>query len=120
MRPPTITRAALSAIAITGFVFATTAIVGGSPIAGIGFLTLPLCALSCARTWRNSRTALFLISFIAMLPLMIGIGLTWPDIVGAAPYLAGVAALVLGLAGMLTKSAREWYASAKAHRLLDL
>ena len=56
----------------------------------------------------------------AMAPLMVGLILTWPSLGSALPYLAGLAAIFGGLAGMLTPVARSWHASANAHRLLDL
>ena len=120
MRPPTIVIASLSASAITGLVFASTASFGGSASAGAMFLLLPLSALCCLKAWRFSRTALFLFSLGAMVPLMIGVMLTWPHLLPAAPYAAGIGALFGGLAGMLSPTARAWYASLSAHKLLDL
>ena len=120
MRPPTIVIASLSAIAITGLVFATTATFGGSASSGAMFLFLPLSALCCLKAWRYSRTALFLVSLGAMVPLMIGVMLTWPALLSIAPYAAGIGTLFGGLAGMLSPTARAWYASLSAHKLLDL
>jgi hypothetical protein len=120
MRPPRIVIASLCAIAITGIVFAVTATVGGAAVVGALFLSLPLSALSCLRAWRFSRTALFLFSFGAMAPLMVGVLLAWPHWLGGAPHIAGLTALIGGLAGMLSPAARAWYASLSAHRLLDL
>ena len=120
MRPPTIVIVSLVAIAITGLVFAVTASIGGAPAIGALYVSLPLFALSCLRAWRFSRTALFLFSFGAMVPLMVGVMLTWPNVLAVAPYVLGVGALVGGLAGMLSPQARAWYASLSAHKLLDL
>jgi hypothetical protein len=120
MRPPPIVIASLLTIAITGLVFATTASFGGSASAGAMFLLLPLSALCCTKAWRYSRTALFLFSLGAMAPLMIGVALTWPRPLAVAPYAVGVGALFGGLAGMLSPTARAWYASLSAHKLLDL
>ena len=120
MRPPTIVIASLSAIAITGLVFATTATFGGSASAGAMFLLLPLSALCCLKAWRYSRTALFLFSLGAMAPLMVGVALTWPQLLSVAPYAVAIGTLFGGLAGMLSPTARAWYASRFAHKLLDL
>lgn len=120
MRAPVIVLASLSAIAITGVVFAVTTAVGGALIYGALFLLLPLSAAACLRTIRYSRTALFICSLGAMVPLIVGVLLTWPQLGDAAPYLAGVIAIFGGLAGMLSPTARAWHASASAHRLLDL
>ena len=120
MRPPTIVIVSLSAIAITGLVFAATATFGGAPAIGALYLALPVFALSCLKAWRFSRTALFLFSFGAMVPLMVGVMLTWPAVLACAPYIVGIGALVGGLAGMLSPTSRAWYASLSAHKLLDL
>ena len=120
MRPPTIVIVSLTAIAITGLVFAATATSGGAPAIGALYMALPIFALSCLRAWRFSRTALFLFSFGAMVPLMVGVMLTWPAVLSSAPYIIGISALVAGLAGMLSPTARAWYASLSAHKLLDL
>ena len=120
MRPPTIVIVSLAAIAITGFVFAGTATVGGAAASGAMFLLLPLSAFACLKAWRYSRTALFLFSLGAMVPLMIGVALTWPHYLSSAPYVVGISALFGGLAGMLSPIARAWYASRSAHKLLDL
>ena len=120
MRPPTIVIASLSAIAVTGSVFATTAAVGGGAAAGAVFLTLPLSAVACLKALRYSRTALFLFSLGAMTPMIIGVLITWPHLQGVAPYAVGISALFGGLAGMLSPTARNWYAALSAHKLLDL
>ena len=120
MRPPTIVLASLTAIAVTGVVYFVTATFGGAAASGAFFLLLPLSAFSCLKVWRYSRTALFLFSFGAMVPLMLGVALTWPQALYGAPYIAGISALFGGLAGMLTPTARAWYASLSAHKLLDL
>lgn len=120
MRPPTIVIVSLCMIAITGSVFAVSASTGGAPAVGALFLALPLSALGCLKAWRYSRTALFLSSFGAMAPLMVGMLITWPHVLNGAPYVAGIAGLFGGLAGMLSPTARTWYASLSAHRLLDL
>jgi hypothetical protein len=119
-RPPTIVIVSLCAIAITGLFFAISATVGGSGAAGAMFLSLPLAAFACTKGWRHSRTALFLFSLGAMAPLMVGVVLTWPHVLDAAPYAVAIAALFGGLAGMLAPTSRAWYASLSAHRLLDL
>ena len=119
IRPPTIVIASLGAIAITGLLVAFAATSGGSGGAGAFFLTLPAAAGCSLRAWRYSRTALFLCSFGALLPLMAGVGLTWPNVLDGAPYIAAITAIVGGLAGMLAPTARAWYASVSAHRLLD-
>lgn len=120
MRPPTIVIASLSAIAVTGMFFALTSVFGGAGAPAALFLTLPLSAYACYRVKRYARTALFITSLMAMAPLMVGVMLTWPQLGSSALYLAGVAALFSGLAGMLSPVARSWHASANAHRLLDL
>jgi hypothetical protein len=55
-----------------------------------------------------------------MVPLMVGVAVTWPDLRQGAPYIVAISALVSGLAGMLAPTARAWYASVSAHRLLDI
>lgn len=120
MRQPTIVIVSLGAIAITGVVFAVTASTSGAAAVGTLYLSLPLSAISCLRAWRFSRTALFVFSLGAMVPLMVGVMITWPHIVSGAPYFSGIAALFGGLAGMLSPSARAWYASLSAHRFLGL
>jgi hypothetical protein len=120
MRPPRVVIVSLAAIAITGIVYAGTSIFGGAGASGAMFLLLPLSALCCLRAWRYSRTGLFVCSLGAMAPLMVGVVLTWPDMRGGAPYMAGISALFGGLAGMLSPTARAWYASLSAHKLLDL
>ncbi len=119
-RPPRIVIASLSAIAVTGTFFAITSIFGGAGAIAALFLALPMCAVACFRVKRYSRTALFLASLAAIAPLMVGVLLTWPDMAPGAPYIFGITAIVAGLAGMLTPTARDWHASAAAHRLLDL
>ena len=120
MRPPTIVIASLSAIAVTGSVFATTATLGGGAGIGAMFLTLPLSAFACLKALRFSRTALFLFSLGAMTPMIVGVLITWPHSLSVAPYAVGISALFIGLAGMLSPTARAWYASLSAHKLLDL
>jgi hypothetical protein len=119
-RPPTIVIASLSAIAITGLLVAVAATSGGSGGASAFFLTLPAAAAASLRAWRYSRTALYLCSFGCMVPLMVGVAVTWPDLRQGAPYIVAISALVSGLAGMLAPTARAWYASVSAHRLLDI
>ena len=120
MRPPKIVIASLCAIAITGCVFAITASSGGAAAVGALYLSLPLSAASCLKAWRYSRTALFVASLCAMAPLMVGVVITWPHLLSAAPYAAAITALFGGLAGMLSPTARAWYASLSAHRFLGL
>jgi hypothetical protein len=120
MRPPTIVIASLSAIAVTGAFFFLTSLAGDFSAMSVFFLALPLSAAACHRVKRHARTALFVIALVAMAPLMVGLMLTWPALGSALPYLAGLAAIFSGLAGMLTPIARTWHASANAHRLLDL
>jgi hypothetical protein len=120
MRPPTIVIVSLCAIAITGLLFAITASIGGAAAVGALYLLLPLSAASCLKAWRFSRTALFLASLAAMAPLMVGVVITWPHPLSVAPYIAGITALFGGLAGMLSPTARAWYASLSAHRFLGL
>ena len=120
MRPPTVVIVSLAAIAVTGSVYAITATFGGAGASGAMFLLLPLSTLCCLKAWRYSRTALFVFSIGAMAPLMVGVLLTWPDMFAGAPYIAGVTALFGGLAGMLSPTARAWFASLSAHKLLDL
>jgi hypothetical protein len=110
----------LSAIAVTGSFFAITSVLGGGAAVAALFLSLPVCAVSCLRVKRYSRTALFVTSLAAMAPLMVGMMLTWPAFSTGFPYVAGLTALFGGLAGMLTPEARTWHASESAHRLLDL
>lgn len=120
MRPPTIVIASLSAIAVTGAFFFLTSLVGDPSAVSVLFLALPLSVAACYRVKRHARTALFVTALAAMAPLMVGLILTWPSLGSALPYLAGLAAIFGGLAGMLTPVARSWHASANAHRLLDL
>ncbi|MES3035704.1 MAG: hypothetical protein V4813_17000 [Gemmatimonadota bacterium] len=119
MRPPLTVFASLCAIAFSGVLFAVTTAVGGAPAAGALFLLLPLTAYGCLRAVRLSRTALFAASIGAFAPLMVGVMMTWPDVPGALPYVVGATAIFAGLCGMLTPTARAWYASERAHGLLD-
>lgn len=112
--------ASLSAIAVTGSFFAITSVLGGGGAVAALFLSLPVCAVSCLRVKRYSRTALFIASLAAMAPLMVGMMLTWPELSTGFPYVVGLTALFGGLAGMLTPEARTWHASERAHRLLGL
>lgn len=120
MRPPPIVIASLTAIAVTGTFFAITSVFGGAGAVAALFLAMPLSAYACFRVRRHARTALFITSLLSMAPLMIGMFLTWPNVISGAPYIVGVGAIFGGLAGMLTPIARAWHASANAHRLLDL
>ncbi|MDZ7629858.1 MAG: hypothetical protein U5K74_00520 [Gemmatimonadaceae bacterium] len=120
MRPPMIVIASLGAIAVTGTFFAMTSLFGGAAAVAALFLLLPVSAAACYRVRRYSRTALFIASLAAIAPLMVGLLLTWPQLDSGFPYLAGIGALVGGLAGMLTPAARAWHATESAHRLLDL
>ena len=115
-RPPTTVIASLAAIAIAGIVFAITTALGGAPVVGALFLTLPLAAAASARVVRLSRPALFAVSLLAQAPLAVGVMLTWPQVSGMLPYVAGMLTITGGLAGMLTPAARAWYASVSAHR----
>lgn len=119
-RAPLTVFASLCAIAFSGVLFAVTSAVGGAPAAGLLFLLLPLSAYGCLRAVRLSRMAMFVASIGAFAPLMIGVMMTWPDVPGALPYVVGATAIFAGLCGMLTHTARSWYASARAHGLLDL
>lgn len=119
MRPPTIVIASLSAIAVTGAFFFLTSLTGDASVISVLFLALPLSAAACFRVVRHARTAVFLSALAAMAPLMVGLLLTWPNLGSSAPYLAGMAAIFSGLAGMLSPVARAWHASANAYRLLE-
>ena len=119
-RAPLTVFASLCAIAFSGVLFAVTTAVGGAPAVGMLFLLLPLTAYGCLRAVRLGRTALFAASISAFAPLMVGVMMTWPDVTGALPYVVGASAIFAGLCGMLTPAARAWYASQRAHGLLDL
>lgn len=119
MRPPPVVIASLAAIALTGVTFAITATTGGAPLTGVAFLTLPLAAAACSRALRRARVALFVVSLLAMAPMLVGVLLTWPDITGLLPYAIGMAAIIGGLGGMLSTAAREWHATTAARRHLD-
>lgn len=120
MRAPTIVLASLAAIALTGSLFAVSSTIGGSPGIGALFLMLPVAASACLRARRRARFALFVVSLAATAPMMAGIVITWPSSGAAVPYLAGVTAIVGGLAGMLSRTARAWHAAARAYRHIGL
>lgn len=119
MRAPMVVVASLGAIAVTGAFFSISSVLAGGGAVAMIFASLPISAVSCLRLKRHSRTAVFIMSLASMAPLMIGMMLTWPDVGAGFPYVAGIAALFGGLAGMLTPEAREWHASERAHRLLE-
>lgn len=119
MRPPPVVIASLAAIALTGVVFAVTATTGGAPLVGAAFLTLPLSAAACSRALRRARPALFAVSLLSLAPMLVGVLLTWPHVIGLLPYAVGALAVIGGLAGMLTPVAREWHAATAARRHLD-
>jgi hypothetical protein len=119
IRPPTIVLASLGAIAIPGLLFAVTTTLDGAPGVGALFLLLPLTAYACYKALRLARTAMFFAAIGALGPLAVGVIMTWPDLTGGFPYLAGASAIFAGLCGMLTPVARAWHASARAHGLLD-
>jgi hypothetical protein len=112
--------ASLSVIGIIGIGFAITSLSGGSTPAALLFASLPLTAYACLKLWRWSRTALYLCALTSMAPLIVGVIITWPNVASGLPYILGVAGVFGGLAGMLSRSAREWHASAKAHRQIGL
>jgi hypothetical protein len=120
VRPPLVVQASLGAIGCVGATFALTSTIGGSAPAALLFASVACSAYACLHLWRWSRTALFICSLASMAPLIVGVTLTWPQVSGGLPYLLGVAGVFGGLAGMLSRSAREWHASAKAHRLIGL
>jgi hypothetical protein len=115
-----VVHASLSVIGLVGVCFAITSAVGGSVPMAVLFASLGGTAYACLKLWRWSRTALFLCALASMAPLLVGVMLTWPHVASGLPYLLGVAGVFGGLAGMLSRSAREWHASAKAHRLIGL
>jgi ABC-type siderophore export system fused ATPase/permease subunit len=119
MRPPTIVIASLSAIAVTGSFFFLTSLTSDVRAVSVLFLSLPLAAAACYRVMRHARTVLFVTALAAMAPVMVGLMLTWPNLLSSLPYIAGIAAIFGGLSGMLSPLARSWHASANAHRLLD-
>ena len=89
-----------------------------SKSAFITSLNTPLTALVGLLVYRivptmGQRVAVALASFGLVL-------LTWPQLTATAPYLAGAMAIFGGLSGMLSHTARTWYASSSAHRLLDI
>lgn len=120
MYAPAIVLTSLAAIGVTGSLFAVTSTIGGSPGIGVLFLLLPLAAHACLRARRHARTALFIVSLAATAPMTAGIVITWPSLGAGMPYLAGVATIVSGLAGLLSRTAREWHAAARAHRHIGL
>jgi hypothetical protein len=117
---PTVVLASLVAIAIPGLLFAVTTALDGAPGVGALFLLLPLTAYGCLRALKFARTAMFLVSLAALAPLVVGVIMTWPEASSSLPYIAGGGAIVAGLSGMLTPTARTWHASKRAHNLLDI
>jgi len=118
--PPPIVAISLGAIAVTGLLFAITATTGGGPLVGALFLLLPVAAWTTWHTKRGARGALITCALLATLPLQMGLMLTWPHLDGALPSIAGLLAILGGVAGMLTHSARHWYATTRAHRVVGL
>lgn len=118
--PPPIVVASLGAIASTGLFFAVTATLSGGALVGAFFLLLPVAAWATWRTKRGARGALLTCALLATLPLQMGVVLTWPHLLDALPSIAGLLALLGGVAGMITHRARHWYASWRAHRIVDL
>ena len=117
---PAIVKLSLGAIAVTGSCLAIMATVGGELLVGVLFLLLPVGAWATWRTKRGARSVLIACALIATLPLQMGAMLTWPHIDDAVAEIAGLVAIVSGVAGMLTHAARHWYASARAHRVVGL
>jgi hypothetical protein len=120
MPVPRVVLASLSAIGSAGAVFSVSTALGGAPGVSAMYLTLPLAAAACFRVLRFARFSLFLVSILAMAPLMVGVVLTWPHVPGVLPYAAGMVTIFAGLSGMLSPVAREWHASVSAHRLLGI
>ena len=118
-RPPTIVSVPLGAIAVTGVLFAVTTALDGALGVSAFYLLLPLTALGCLRGLKHARTAMFIAALVALGPLFVGVLLTWPDARSGVPYIVSAAAVVGGLGGMLTKTARAWHASERARGLLD-
>ncbi|MCC7054175.1 MAG: hypothetical protein IT355_12995 [Gemmatimonadaceae bacterium] len=116
MHPPRTVLASLAAIALTGVALSVTTTRGGAPLAGLLFLLLPLLAAACWRRWRFSRAALCLVAGIALLPLTVGLVLTWPHRVAMLPYAVAALVLVTGLAGLFSPAARAWHAAQSAPR----
>lgn len=118
-RPPTIVSVSLGAVAVPGVLFAVTTALDGAPGVSAFYLLMPLTAFGCLRALKHARTAMFIAALVALGPLFVGVLLTWPDARSGVPYIAGAAAIVSGLGGMLTKTARVWHASERARGLLD-
>ena len=117
---PPIVKLSLGAIAVTGSYLAMMATVGGGPLIGALFLLLPVGAWATWRTKRGARSMLITCALVATLPLQMGAMLTWPHLDDAVAEIAGLVAIVGGVAGMLSHAARHWYASARAHRVVGL
>ena len=118
--PPPVVAISLSAIAGTGLLVAIAATVGDGLLVGALFLLLPLAAWATWRTKRGARGALIVCALLATLPLQMGVMLTWPHPDDALPAIAGLLAIIGGVIGMLTHTARHWYASARAQRVVGL
>ena len=118
--PPPIVTISLGAIAVTGLLFAVAATAGGGPLVGTLFLLLPIAAWATWRTKRGARDALVACALLATLPLQLGVMLTWPHLNDALPSIAGLVAIIGGAMGMLSHTARHWYASTRAHRVVGL
>jgi hypothetical protein len=118
--PPTVVLASLGAIALPGLLFAVTTALDGAPGVGALFLLLPLSAYGCFRAVKLARAAMFVVAMGALGPLFVGIMMTWPEASSSVPYIAGAGAIIAGLSGMLSPTARAWHASKRAHGLLDI
>jgi hypothetical protein len=119
MRAPAIVSIPLCMIAAIGLLFAITTVVSGTWHVAAFFMLLPTAAFACYRLLRWSRTFLFVVSLGAVAPLAAGIVISWPERNVAVLYFLPIAGIFCALAVLLSREAREWHASAKAHRLLD-
>ena len=108
---PRVVLLSLAVIAIPGVVFAITSLSSGAMLIALAFAVLPASALAVLRRLRASRAVLLTASIGALAPLGIGVVLTWPTVAEMLPYLAGISALLSGVAGMLSPAARRWYAA---------
>lgn len=118
--PPPIVVVSLIAIAVPGLVLAIVVFIAGWPQISALFLLLPIMAWATWHAKRGARGTLFTCALLATMPLQSGVLLAWPHLSDALPALAGLVAIVGGLIGMLTRTSRDWYAAARAHRAVGL
>lgn len=118
IRPPRSVIIALGATTLTGVFFGISSASGGALPMAMLFLVLPVWCSGVWRGIRGARRGLVIFSLLALAPLAVGIALTWPEPRATAPYLLGIAALLGGIAGILTPQARRWHAAMTARRAI--